>query len=495
MHRITPLLGLLAAVSGVDLPAQWITNPATGSQYLLLQPTTWHAAQSAAQALGAHLVVVDDAAENQWLVNNMLFLSCYIGGTDASTEGTWTTPSGAPLGYTNWAPSQPDNHLGNEDYLVMWGAGPGFPAGVWNDATGQTLHYAIIERDGPLLQDEFTAATLDPTRWLTVTQGISGGQAAVTVQNGECLLQNRGYLCSIQQFDAQTEGAYKVELDWRATDAHDSLRVLVRSDGVPTGNYSEAANGIGVGIWLDGVPTAGTFSTGSHIATQAWVTTGPGLTPVANTTYHGIIVDYGYKIVVRIEDPSSSAHWVEHTTTILTDTTSTKRLVIYNREWPTQGAHTTHIDNVSVTRLSPIAAYVPFGNGCPDSSGTTPSLLPPPGQAPRIGTTSKLRVAGLPLSPTVPVFVMGFSNTLASGPGGSYPLPIDLAVLGWPGCSQLVSVDDSHYAITNAGFVDHSFTIPAQPFFAGLTFHCQALVLYTGGAVAVSNGITATAGW
>ena len=141
------------------------------------------------------------------------------------------------------------------------------------------------------------------------------------------------------------------------------------------------------------------------------------------------------------------------------------------------------------------ASYAPFGLGCPGPSGATPTLFAPPGEAPVIGASSLLRVSNLPLSVTVPVFIFGFSTTQATGPAGNYPLPFDLGVLGWPGCSQLVSLNDSVYTITTTGSADHTVTLPPFAFLAGLQFHAQSLVLYSGGEVAVTNGITATAGW
>ena len=141
------------------------------------------------------------------------------------------------------------------------------------------------------------------------------------------------------------------------------------------------------------------------------------------------------------------------------------------------------------------ASYAPFGLGCPGPSGATPTLFAPPGEAPVIGASSLLRVSNLPLSVTVPVFIFGFSTTQATGPAGNYPLPFDLGVLGWPGCSQLVSLNDSVYTITTTGSAEHTVTLPPFAFLAGLQFHAQSLVLYSGGEVAVTHGITATAGW
>ena len=141
------------------------------------------------------------------------------------------------------------------------------------------------------------------------------------------------------------------------------------------------------------------------------------------------------------------------------------------------------------------ATYSSFGSGCSGPNGVAPSLFAVSGEGPRIGSTSYLRCADLPLAVTVPIFILGFSNTFAVGPAGGYPLPQDLAPLGWPGCPQLVTLDDTTFAITTSGSVDYAVAVPPLPFLAGVQFHVQALVLYTPTGVAVTNGVTGTAGW
>jgi len=153
-----------------------------------------------------------------------------------------------------------------------------------------------------------------------------------------------------------------------------------------------------------------------------------------------------------------------------------------------------HAGCIELPTLWP-ATYVPFGTGCLGAGGIVPDLYAPPGEAPRIGSSSTLRVDGLPTSVTVPVFILGFSTTQSTGAGGTYQLPLDLAVLGWTGCAQLVSLNDSVFTITTTGYADHTITLPPIAQLAGLQFHAQTLVLYSGGAVAVSNAITGTAGW
>ncbi|MEZ6036731.1 MAG: hypothetical protein R3F29_04580 [Planctomycetota bacterium] len=146
-------------------------------------------------------------------------------------------------------------------------------------------------------------------------------------------------------------------------------------------------------------------------------------------------------------------------------------------------------------RFGPTASYAPFGGGCPGAGGVTPTLVAPAGQAPIIGAASTIRVESLPLAVTIPVFIFGFSTAYATGPSGNYPLPADLGGLGWTGCQQLVSLNDTVYTITTSGFADHQVILPQLAFLAGLQFHVQGLVLYSSGEVATTNGLTATAGW
>lgn len=137
------------------------------------------------------------------------------------------------------------------------------------------------------------------------------------------------------------------------------------------------------------------------------------------------------------------------------------------------------------------ASYAAFGTGCPGPSSPVPNLSSAPGELPRLTTTSHLIVSNLPTSVTIPVFVIGFSNTW--DPDG-YGLPLDLGVLGWNGCQQLVSDEILFWSITTTGQASQPIAIPAgAP--VGFTFFVQALVLYTPTGVAVSNAIAGVVGY
>ena len=133
----------------------WGVNPANGHAYKRIYCKSRDDAISQAAAEKAHLVTINDAAEQKWLeglfVEKRFF---WIGLSDAEKEGQWQWDNGESLTYTNWAPHEPDEQgtMDEGDYAVMdlsskkWldiGAGSPF----W-----KTVQYAIIEKEN--LRDE-----------------------------------------------------------------------------------------------------------------------------------------------------------------------------------------------------------------------------------------------------------------------------------------------------------------------------------------------------
>jgi Ca2+-binding RTX toxin-like protein len=173
-----------------------------GKFYFLSNAGSWTQAQAQAVSLGGNLVTVNDAAENQFLVNTFGGTEgLWIGLTDEVTEGTFKWANGEAVTYTNWSPGNPDNG-GNQDYAWINFQNPG----KWDDA-GDTVNNfnfrGIIEIansndtiigstgndtiNGGIGQDTADysaigqAITLKPTG--VVTKGTAGTDQLVNVEN------------------------------------------------------------------------------------------------------------------------------------------------------------------------------------------------------------------------------------------------------------------------------------------------------------------------
>lgn len=105
------------------------------------------AAQAFAQNLGANLISVQSAAENQCILDEINSLGysgvIWIGFNDEAVEGTFVWYDQSPVVYTNWAPGEP-NQSGNEDCVQIYPGGA-YP-GTWNDLSCSSANAkSIIE--------------------------------------------------------------------------------------------------------------------------------------------------------------------------------------------------------------------------------------------------------------------------------------------------------------------------------------------------------------
>lgn len=107
-----------------------------GKEYQLTESLSWVKAQKQAKGLGGNLVIVNDAAEQEWLTQTFgTDERFWIGLTDRRTEGSFEWVDDEASTYRNWAPGQPSNdQFGGalprgEDYVLMnWNS-----SGQWND--------------------------------------------------------------------------------------------------------------------------------------------------------------------------------------------------------------------------------------------------------------------------------------------------------------------------------------------------------------------------
>jgi hypothetical protein len=113
-----------------------------------------------------------------------------------------------------------------------------------------------------------------------------------------------------------------------------------------------------------------------------------------------------------------------------------------------------------------------YGSGCAGTAGT-PVLDAQPGSRPVLGESFVVDLTGLPFSPaSVPFALTGFSKTLWAGGA----LPVDLTILGMPGCRLLTSSEDTVTLANRFGSASVSLAIPSSPAVLGISLYMQGAV-------------------
>lgn len=139
-----------------DRALDWLRNPDNGHYYKIIGPLTWAAGKEQAEAMGGYLAVIDDAAEDQWIVGMFRPVSDvgFTGANDINTEGVWVWDytgqnfwNGASDGtavsgfYTKWGTGEPNNS-NDEDVATIH-----LDSGVWNDLNVARERYCVVESD------------------------------------------------------------------------------------------------------------------------------------------------------------------------------------------------------------------------------------------------------------------------------------------------------------------------------------------------------------
>lgn len=145
-----------ATASDASVLAGPILNTNNGHYYYLLQTNTWTASEAQAVALGGHLVTINDANENSWVLNTFslyggvyrnLWIGFYDPAFDTLTKAqghgaNFVWVDGEPITYANWASPEPNNgYVGStrEYWTSIYSADSGGLAGQWNDVTNTTF--------------------------------------------------------------------------------------------------------------------------------------------------------------------------------------------------------------------------------------------------------------------------------------------------------------------------------------------------------------------
>jgi len=174
-----------ASLSAQTLPGiiHTVTNPANGHTYHLLETANWSDSEAAAIAMGAHLVTIDDQAEQDFIVASFsqyggVSRNLWSGYNDEAVEGTWVWADGSTSTYTNWANNEPNNSTANdpihgEDYATA------YPSGKWIDLHDTSVSVwfpvlcGVVEMSSPILAVSNLAG--GSTATINVSNATAGG--------------------------------------------------------------------------------------------------------------------------------------------------------------------------------------------------------------------------------------------------------------------------------------------------------------------------------
>ena len=174
---LSGVMGVLSATTALGAPFQWTTGTgASGHWYDFVIIDSADPVISPSQAEGlaegsifmgemGYLATITSAEEQAFLnglwpgagsvsgqFNNYSFF--VIGASDRETEGVFKwiggPEEGDTLGYTNWAPSEPNNNGGIEHYTLGWWQDSAM--GQWNDAPDSPgVRGYLVEYNGDLV--------------------------------------------------------------------------------------------------------------------------------------------------------------------------------------------------------------------------------------------------------------------------------------------------------------------------------------------------------
>lgn len=135
------------------------------------------AAAAQCEALGASLLVIDDADELGFLISSLAPGRYWMGVSDQVEEGVFRTDAGDAAPFSQWGPDQPDDAGGNEDCVELIATDPQNP--YFNDlpCAGYTQGYVCeggVEVPVPDPQDacDVCPDVLDPTQADTDGDGV-----------------------------------------------------------------------------------------------------------------------------------------------------------------------------------------------------------------------------------------------------------------------------------------------------------------------------------
>jgi len=238
VESLTLVLVALSAVLATPARAQpgIVAGPFQyeGNTYYVLEEATWTESGAAARAMGGHLITINDAAENEWVFQNITPHSTshngiWIGLNDEAVEGRWVWSSGQPVDYTNWLPGEPNGRTG-ENWVHLYPVGHN-EASFWNDNSNvPTSINGSVEIEGvsPLLTVTPNCPSGGPIRieWSGATPG--GQIALIFARNTGSFIIPNNMPCAGTQLGL---GANQIQLAWQGGAGPNGSRTLNATAG------------------------------------------------------------------------------------------------------------------------------------------------------------------------------------------------------------------------------------------------------------------------
>ena len=102
----------------------------------------WDSAELFCEQMGGHLATISSVEENVFVNQLAQSQNIWLGGSDVKSEGVFEWVTGGVITYSNWAPGEPNNGNGNQDYMHM------YADGTWDDDNDfTTMRMFVCEWD------------------------------------------------------------------------------------------------------------------------------------------------------------------------------------------------------------------------------------------------------------------------------------------------------------------------------------------------------------
>ena len=208
-----------AATVKAGLREVWEHN---GHYYTLTDTAmSWTDAEAAAATLGGHLVSINDAAENSWLLSMLdgRYSNVWTGLNDAAIEGAWRLADNSTITYVNWAPYEPYYQWdSNYDYAYMNSSGQ-WGASYASSSMRGVIEIAGTDSDNDGMPDQLDPYVNDPyNAWDLREAGADG------------------------KFETTDDVIHRLTLNSKGYDGGINIHLLIEDGSLNAGSYRFIAN-------------------------------------------------------------------------------------------------------------------------------------------------------------------------------------------------------------------------------------------------------------